>query len=287
MGFQIMKISQLLQPQSGQLVLPLAIFLQLFYVVPLLLLIATSFQGDGGSGISLKNYTDFFESPVNVKVLIDTFLMGIQVTIVSLIIGYPVAYLYINAPSFWKGILTFLIMLPLLTSAVVRTFGWVVIMGRQGLINTALLQLGIIETPIRLLFTHNGVLIALTQVWMPMMVLPIVASLSQIDRRLAAASQSLGGGAWRTFWQITFPLTLPGMISGSLLVFALTVSSFVTPSIIGGGQLIYLPTLIYQQGIILLNQPFAAAVSTLLLIMVVVMVALLTALGRRSRRYIH
>ncbi|MBE9063708.1 ABC transporter permease, partial [cf. Phormidesmis sp. LEGE 11477] len=258
---------------------------QLFYVVPLLLLIANSFQGDGG--ISLKNYTDFFSSPVNVKVLIDTFMMGIQVTIASLIIGYPVAYLYINAPNFWKGILTFLIMLPLLTSAVVRTFGWVVILGRQGLINTALLQLGIIDEPIRLLFTHNGVLIALTQVWMPMMVLPIVASLSQIDSRLAAASESLGGGVWRTFWQITFPLTLPGIISGSLLVFALTVSSFVTPSIIGGGQLIYLPTLIYQQGIILLNQPFAAAVSTLLLIMVVIMVVILTALGRRSRRYIH
>ncbi len=282
-----MKISQLLQPKSGQLALPLAIFLQLFYVIPLLVLIATSFQGEGGAGLSLKNYTEFFNNSVNVKVLIDTFLMGIQVTIVSLIVGYPVAYLYIKAPGFWKGILTFLITLPLLTSAVVRTFGWVVIMGRQGLINTALLQLGMIEEPIRLLFTHNGVLIALTQVWMPMMVLPIVASLSQIDPRLAAASQSLGGGVWRTFWQITFPLTLPGMISGALLVFALTVSSFVTPSIIGGGQLIYLPTLIYQQGIILLNQPFAAAVSTLLLIMVVVMVLILTALGRRSRRYIH
>lgn len=283
----MMNISQRLQPKTGQLALPLAIFLQLFYVVPLIILIATSFQGDGGTGISLDNYTKFFGSPVNVKVLTDTFWMGVQVTMACLIIGYPVAYFYINAPSFWKGILTFLIMLPLLTSAVVRTFGWVVILGRQGLINAALLQLGIIEDPIRLLFTHNGVLIALTQVWLPMMVLPIVASLSQIDSRLVAASHSLGGGAWRTFWKITFPLTLPGMISGSLLVFALTVSSFVTPSIIGGGQLIYLPTLIYQQGIILLNQPFAAAVSTLLLIMVVVVVLLLTALGRRSRRYIH
>jgi len=97
-----MRISQLLQPKSGQLALPLAIFLQLFYVVPLLLLIANSFQGDDGTGISLKNYTDFFNNPVNVKVLIDTFVMGIQVTVASLIIGYPVAYLYINAPSFWK-----------------------------------------------------------------------------------------------------------------------------------------------------------------------------------------
>jgi putative spermidine/putrescine transport system permease protein len=281
-----MNISQLLKPQPGQLALPLAIFLQLFYVVPLVILIATSFQGDGGA-IAFDNYTKFFGNSVNVKALTDTFWLGVQVTIACLIIGYPVAYFYVGAPAAWKGILTFLIMLPLLTSAVVRTFGWVVILGRQGLINTALINLGLIEDPIRLLFTHNGVLIALTQIWLPMMVLPIVASLSQIDSRLAAASKSLGGGAWRTFWQITFPLTLPGMISGALLVFALTVSSFVTPSIIGGGQLIYLPTLIYQQGIVLLNQPFAAAVSTLLLIMVIAMVLLLTALGRRSRRYIR
>ena len=281
-----MNLSQLFKPQTGQLALPLAIFLQLFYIVPLVILIATSFQGDGGA-IALDNYAKFFDSSVNVKALTDTFWLGIQVTIACLIIGYPVAYFYVNAPAAWKGILTFLIMLPLLTSAVVRTFGWVVILGRQGLINTALINLGLIEEPIRLLFTHNGVLIALTQIWLPMMVLPIVASLSQIDSRLAAASKSLGGGAWRTFWQITFPLTLPGMISGALLVFALTVSSFVTPSIIGGGQLIYLPTLIYQQGIVLLNQPFAAAVSTLLLIMVIAMVMLLTALGRRSRRYIR
>jgi putative spermidine/putrescine transport system permease protein len=281
-----MNISQLVKPQGGQLALPLAVFLQLFYVVPLAILIATSFQGDGGA-IGLDNYTKFFGSSVNVKALTDTFWLGVQVTIACLIIGYPVAYFYVNAPAAWKGILTFVIMLPLLTSAVVRTFGWVVILGRQGLINTALLNLGIIEDPIRLLFTHNGVLIALTQIWLPMMVLPIVASLSQIDSRLAAASKSLGGGAWRTFWQITFPLTLPGMISGSLLVFALTVSSFVTPSIIGGGQLIYLPTLIYQQGIVLLNQPFAAAVSTLLLIMVIAVVLILSALGKRSRRYIR
>jgi putative spermidine/putrescine transport system permease protein len=282
-----MNISQLLQPKQGYLALPLAIFLHLFYVVPLVILIATSLQSAQTSGLSLANYAYFFGNSVNVKVLIDTFWLGVQVTLACLIIGYPVAYFYINAPAFWKGILTFLIMLPLLTSAVVRTFGWVVILGRQGLINTLLLRLGLIDDPIRLLFTHQGVVIAMTQIWLPMMVLPIVASLSQIDSRLAAASRSLGGGHWRTFWQITFPLTLPGIISGSLLVFALTVSSFVTPSIIGGGQLIYLPTLIYQQGIVLLNAPFAATVSTLLLIMVVAVVLLFSALGQRSRRYIR
>ncbi|PSB64800.1 ABC transporter permease, partial [filamentous cyanobacterium CCP1] len=190
-------------------------------------------------------------------------------------------------PAKWKGILTFLILLPLLTSSVVRTFGWVVILGRQGLMNSFLQSFGLIEEPIRLLFTHKGVMIAMTQIWLPLMILPIIASLAQIDPRLAAASASLGGGAWRTFWQITLPLTLPGIISGCLLVFALTVSSFVTPSIIGGGQVMYMPTLIYQQGVVLLNRPFAAAISAILLVMVLIVVFAFSALGQRSREYVR
>jgi putative spermidine/putrescine transport system permease protein len=279
-------VSTLFRPKRGQLALPLAVFLHAFYVAPLIVLIATSFQGANGAGLSLGNYLEFFQDSVYVQVLVDTFLLGLQVTVACLVFGYPVAYFYTHAPARWKGILTFLIMLPLLTSAVVRTFGWVVILGRQGLINGALLWLGLIDEPIKLLFTHQGVVMAMTQIWLPMMVLPIVASMAQIDPQLASASKSLGGGNWRTFWEVTFPLTLPGLISGCLLVFALTVSSFVTPSIIGGGQLMYMPTLIYQQGVVLLNQPFAAAVSAILLVMVLLVVFGLSSFGQRTRRYV-
>jgi putative spermidine/putrescine transport system permease protein len=281
-----MKIPKLLAPRESQLALPLAIFLHLFYVAPLAVLLASSFQSREG-GLSLGQYLQFFQDSVNLKVLADTFWLGVQVTIGCLILGYPVAYLYHHAPAKWKGILTFLILLPLLTSSVVRTFGWVVILGRQGLVNSFLQSLGLIEEPIRLLFTHKGVMIAMTQIWLPLMVLPIIASLAQIDPRLAAASASLGGGAWRTFWKVTLPLTLPGIISGCLLVFALTVSSFVTPSIIGGGQVMYMPTLIYQQGVVLLNRPFAAAISAILLAMVLLVVFGLSALGQRSREYVR
>jgi putative spermidine/putrescine transport system permease protein len=281
-----MKLPKLLAPRESQLALPLAIFLHLFYVAPLIVLLASSFQSREG-GVSLGQYLQFFQDSVNIKVLTDTFWLGLQVTIGCLILGYPVAYVYHHAPAKWKGLLTFLILLPLLTSSVVRTFGWVVILGRQGLVNSLLQSLGFIEEPIRLLFTHRGVMIAMTQIWLPLMVLPIIASLAQIDPRLAAASASLGGGAWRTFWKITFPLTLPGIISGCLLVFALTVSSFVTPSIIGGGQVMYMPTLIYQQGVVLLNRPFAAAISAILLAMVLLVVFGLSALGQRSREYVR
>lgn len=281
-----MKLPKLLALRESQLALPLAIFLHLFYVAPLIVLLASSFQSRDG-GITLGQYLQFFQDSINLKVLVDTFWLGVQVTIGCLILGYPVAYLYHHAPAKWKGILTFLILLPLLTSSVVRTFGWVVILGRQGLVNSFLQTLGVIEEPIRLLFTHRGVMIAMTQIWLPLMVLPIIASLAQIDPRLVAASASLGGGAWRTFWKITFPLTLPGIISGCLLVFALTVSSFVTPSIIGGGQVMYMPTLIYQQGVVLLNRPFAAAISAILLVMVLLVVFGLNKLGQRSREYVR
>ncbi|GAB4364855.1 MAG: ABC transporter permease [Elainellaceae cyanobacterium] len=282
-----MNLANLFSPRPGHLALPLAIFLHLFYVAPLAVLLATSLQQASGTGLSLANYLEFFQDSINIKVLTDTFWLGVQVTIACLIFGYPVAYLFVHAPARWKGIMTFLILLPLLTSAVVRTFGWVVILGRQGLVNSLLMGLGLVDEPIKLLFTHHGVTIAMTQIWLPLMILPIIASLSQIDPRLAAASESLGGGAWRTFWQITFPLTLPGIISGCLLVFALTVSSFVTPSIIGGGQIMYMPTLIYQQGVVLLNSPFAAAISAILLAMVVIVVMALSAFGQRTRAYIR
>jgi putative spermidine/putrescine transport system permease protein len=274
--------------REGQLALPLALFLHLFYVAPIAILLASSFQQAAGvPGFSLAQYSEFFQDSVNVKVLMDTVSLGIQVTLGCLILGYPIAYVYTNAPAAWKGILTFLILLPLLTSAVVRTFGWVVILGKQGLVNTLLQSMGIIAEPIKLLFTHHGVAIAMTQIQLPLMILPIVASLAQVDPRLAAASTSLGGGAWRTFWKIVFPLTLPGVISGCLLVFAITVSSFVTPSIIGGGQVAYMPTLIYQQAVVLLNGPFAAAVSAILLAVVLVVVFGLSALGQKSRAYIR
>ena len=283
-----MKAAQLFSPKEWQLALPLALFLHLFYVAPLAILLANSLQSAPGvPSISLTQYWEFFRESVNVKVLTDTFWLGIQVTLGCLIFGYPVAHLYANAPAKWKSILTFLILLPLLTSAVVRTFGWVVILGKQGLVNSLLQSLGMIQEPIRLLFTHHGVAIAMTQIQLPLMILPIIASLSQIDPRLLAASESLGGGAWRTFWKIIFPLTLPGIISGCLLVFAITVSSFVTPSIIGGGQIMYMPTLIYQQGVVLLNGPFAAAVSAILLAMVLIIVFGLSALGQRTRTYVR
>jgi len=285
-----MQAKALLKAGKGwSLVLPLTIFLLVFYLAPIVLMVITSLSsGDAAGGISLSQYGKFLGDGFNLKVLWDTIWLGIQTTIVCLILGYPLALLHSRTrPGNWRSILTFLIILPLLTSAVVRTFAWIVILGRQGVINSALLSLSIIEEPLRLLSTHHGVVAALSQIQMPLMILPLIAAMARLDPNLEAASASLGSASWRTFWHITLPLTLPGVISGSLLVFAASVSSFITPSVIGGGRIMFMPMYIYQQAISLFNFPFAATISTVLLVTVLIVVVLLSSLGRLTRSYTH
>lgn len=267
--------------KQWHLALPLTGFLLIFYLVPVLLMVGVSLSTEEQfDGISLAQYASFISDAFNLKVLFDTLWLGVQTSAICLLLGYPLAYTYIRARGWWRSLLTFLIILPLLTSAVVRTFAWVVILGRQGIINSTLLSLGWIEQPLDLLFTHRGVVAALSQIQMPLMVLPIIAAMARIDPDLEQASASLGGNKWRTFWKITFPLSLPGIISGCLLVFATSVSSFITPSVIGGGRLLYMPMYIYQQAVSLLKFPFAAAISVILLTSVLAVVVIFSWLGQ-------
>jgi putative spermidine/putrescine transport system permease protein len=187
----------------------------------------------------------------------------------------------------WQGLLMLLIVLPLLTSAVVRTFAWVVILGRQGIVNTSLLQLGWIEEPMRLLYTQGATVVALTQIELPLMVLPLITALLNIDPNLRQASLALGAGHWRTLWQVTLPLAVPGLLAGALLVFASSVSAFVTQTLVGGGQNILMPFYMYQQAIQANDYPFAAAIAVLLLVSVLVVVTLVNTLGRRARGFVH
>jgi putative spermidine/putrescine transport system permease protein len=175
--------------------------------------------------------------------------------------------------------------LPLLTSVVVRTFAWIVILGRQGIVNATLLSLGLIDAPLRLLYTDVGVVTALAQVQMPLMVLPLTAALARLDPNLADASAALGAGAWRTFFRVTLPLCLPGIIAGCMLTYAAAITAFITQSLIGGGQMLFMPMYIYQQASTLQNWPFAAAISIIFLVAVLAVVFLFNMLGRLSRGY--
>ncbi len=270
------------KPRDWALALPLAAFFALFFIAPLGLLVAISFETErqmtGTLGIG--QYAAFLSDGLNLAVLRDTLLVGAKATLLCLLFGYPLAWLCTRVSARWQAVLIFLVVLPIVTSVVVRTFAWIVILGRHGIVNEAILALGLSAQPLKLLFSETGVVIVLAQVQMPLMVLPLITTLQRIDPNLESASQALGAGAWRTFFKVTLPLSLPGIIAGTILTYTACVTAFVTQSLIGGSRLLFMPMMIFQQAMDLQNWPFAAAVSVIFMVSVLLIVAMLVALSR-------
>jgi putative spermidine/putrescine transport system permease protein len=268
------------------LLLPLAALFVAFFVAPLIVLLALSLNADTATATwTAANYVKFFTDRFNYSILWDTLFLGVKATLVCLVFGYPIAWICARASARWQSVLVFLVILPILTSVVVRTFAWIVILGRQGVLNQVALSLGLAREPLRLLYTEPGVVMVLAQVQMPLMVLPILTVLSKIDPNLAEASRVLGAGEWRTLWRVTVPLSLPGVIAGCILTYSACVTAFVTQTLIGGARLIYMPLHIYQQAIGANNWPFAAAISVIFMVAVLAAVALLSLIGRKSESY--
>jgi putative spermidine/putrescine transport system permease protein len=275
-------------PRQWQLLLPLGLFFCTFVFLPLVLLGYISLHNDMGlKEFGTGQYFKFFGDSFNLGVLGQTLWLAARTMMLALLLGYPLAYRFTLASPKWQRILILIIVLPLLTSAVVRTFAWVVILGRQGIINSLLLSVAWIEAPIKLLYTPGAVVVALAQIEMPLMVLPIINALSKQDPNLREASLSLGAGRWRTLLLVTLPLSLPGMLAGCLLVFAAAASAFVTQTLVGGGQLMFMPFYIYQQAIQSNNYPFAAAIAMVLLVAVLVIVTLVNFAGRSIKGVAH
>ena len=271
---------------ESRLVLPLAALFVAFFVAPLVVLIALSLHGEAAMRTwTLANYLKFFGDSFNYSILWETLLLGVKATLVCLLFGYPIAWICSRSTPRLQSVIVFLVILPILTSVVVRTFGWIVILGRQGVINQVLLGLGAIHEPLKLLYTETGVVMVLAQVQMPLMVLPILTVMSKIDPNLSDASRVLGAGEWKTLWRVTIPLSLPGVIAGCILTYTACITAFVTQTLIGGARLIYMPLHIYQQAVGANNWPFAAAISVIFMVAVLVIVGILGALGRRSETY--
>ena len=267
-----------------KLALPLTVFYALFFLAPLAILIYVSLHTDPNmTRFGLTQYAKFLFDPFSLKVLGHTLWIGVEVTALCLLLGLPLAWAYVRAPGWMQAILMLIVLLPLLTSVVVRTFSWIVILGRQGIVNTTLAAMGLIDAPLRLLYTETGMVVALAQVQMPLMVLPLITALSRLDPNLLDASAALGAGSWRTFRKVVMPLVLPGMIAGCLLTYAAAITAFITQSLVGGGQMLFMPMYIYQQSSTLNNWPFAAAISIIFLVAVLGAVAVFNALGRLSK----
>ncbi len=263
---------------------PLAVGMMLFFLAPLGMLGVVSFYGDAAMTQwgSLAQWSKMFDA-FGLLVLADTLWLGIQVTLLSLVLGYALAWVFVRMPARLQPVVIFIIMLPLLTSVVVRTFAWIVILGRQGIVNGVLMNLGWIEEPLKMLYTRGGLVVALANVQLPLMVLPLINALQKVDINLADASASLGASEWQTFRKVTLPLSLPGIVAGSLLTFAAAITAFISQSLIGGGQMLFMPMYLYQQASALSNYPFAAAIALTFLATVIICVSAFNMLGRASR----
>ena len=265
--------------------LPLAALFLVVFVLPLIALVFISlFRTPQFQDLSLVQYFKFFTDRFSMTVLLDTLRLGVEVAMLALVLAYPLGIAYLASGKLGRAVITFLIMLPLLTSSVVRTFAWIVILGRDGIVNSTMLTLGLWDSPSRLLYTWGGLVVALAQIQLPLMALPVINSLLRLNPNLMKAAEGLGAGRFRIFLTVVLPLTLPGAVAGWLLVFAAAATAFITQTLIGGGRIILMPSYIYQQAVGVQDWPFSAALSLIFTVAVIGIVFLIGAVSRRFAR---
>lgn len=254
---------------------PALLFLAVFFLLPLAANIVRSVSGpETVAAGPLVYYEKLLTDAYYAGVLAETFKVAIITTLVCLLIGYPVSYFMVRYAGRWNALIVFLLIAPLLTSIIMRTFGWNVLFARRGLLNTGLVQTGLIGRPLDILNEPVMVYIGLVHVLAPFMVLSITSVLQGVDVRLEESARILGAGRLATFLRITLPLSLDGIATGCILVFVLTNGSFLTMLLLGGGKVTTLSLLIYQQFNLTQDVAFAAAMGNVLLVFALICLAL-------------
>jgi mannopine transport system permease protein len=232
---------------------------------------------------NLDSYAKVFDQEVYLRVMLRTLRVAALVTVAALLLGYPLAWLMARSRGLRLGFLLIAVLLPLWTSVLVRTYAWLVLLEHDGVLNQLLARLGLINAPIKLLYTEGAVVLAMSHVLLPFMVLPLYAALRAIPEDYPRAAQMLGAGGFATFRHVILPLTLPGISSGCLMVFLLALGFFVTPALVGGPAQMMLATLVQQQVTELLNWPLAGALIGVLLAFVLALVAIFHRVIRLDR----
>jgi putative spermidine/putrescine transport system permease protein len=240
--------------------LPTVVFLLVLFAVPVVQLMLLSAQ----SG-TFENYAKAFSDELYVTVLLNTFEIAFFVTVISFVLAYPLAFFLTVLPPFWRAIGLFCLLMPFWTSILVRTYAWMAILGRRGIVNEALLSMEIIDRPISLLYNEQAVLLGMVHVLMPYMVFPVFAVMRRVDPNLMQAAYSLGAPGWRAFLRVYFPMTMPGVLAGASLVFILSMGFYITPVLLGGGRVTMIAVLIEQLVTEFLDWDFAGALSLALM----------------------
>jgi putative spermidine/putrescine transport system permease protein len=275
--------------RAGVLLLgPYVLLLAVFFVAPLLLMVGISLSRESFGrlewALTLSHYVRFLTDSYYLSVLADTLWLGVLTTVATLLLGYPLAYHLALTRSRWKPLLIVFILSPLLVGIVIRCYGWMILLADRGLINTTLVEHGWLARPLPLMYNKFGVTVALVHVFLPFMVLSLTGVLKRIEPALIEASQTLGASPRRAFWEVTLPLSLPGILAGSLLVFSLAISSFVVPILIGGFKVHVLPMTVYEQVLSVFDWPFGAANAIVLLVISVALIAVYIKVTERALR---
>ncbi|MCR8550992.1 ABC transporter permease [Salipiger sp. P9] len=247
------------------LALPAAIFAAALFLLPVGILLSEGFRADGGW--SLSAYTDFFASGRNRVVFLRTLKLAALVAGVSAVIGYATAFAIVSLPPSSRGRVFALVTLPLMISPVARTYAWLVILGRTGFVNQMLVGTGLLDTPLRLLFTETAVFIGLLQLFLPLMIISLVSAMENMPRDAVPAARVLGANWLQVFAKVILPLTREGLVVGGTLVFTGSMTAYITPAILGGSKVLMLETLLYQRVTVASDFASASVIAMILMVM--------------------
>ena len=270
---------------------PALVFLFVFLVLPMATLLAFGFVTiDRGRVVDGTFTLDYLWKALNDdlvwRLMWRSFWVAALSTLLTLLLAYPVAYLFAESRGIWRVMILVAVVSPLLTSALVRAYAWLVILGgRRGILNQTLVSLGVIDQPLRLLNTDWAVLIGMTQIHLPFMILPLLAVLAERDRRLEEASLNLGASRTGTFFRVVVPMSVPAIFAGLALVFAVSYTNFIVPQLLGGGAYSTLAVQVYEQTIVVLDWTRGAVLATILLSTCFAFVLAIVAVGNRFARW--
>lgn len=270
---------------AGGLALPATALLFVCFAVPLLGILGGSLSAGPTGGLTGRHYVKALTDGYYLGVLWTTLRLSLWITGISFLLGYPIAYLVTRVVRHrWLKRLVYMIVIaPLFTSAIVRAFGWMVLLGRQGLVNRSLIGVGLVQEPLPLLYSEVGVIIGSVYILTPFMVLTVASVLQNLDPTLEEAAADLGARPVVSFWTVTWPLSLPGVAAGAVIVFTLSMSAYVTPSVLGGGKVKVLAMLVFEQFMTLFQWPFGSALAVVLLVLTLAVIGVAGRWGERRR----
>ena len=271
------------------LLAPAALWIIGFFILPYLLLAYMSFKPTSSTGpylpgFTLENYIFNLTDPFYWEIMFETVAQGVLTVVICLLLAYPVAYRLARGNSRHKGFWYTLVISPLLVGVVIRCYGWMVLLADKGLINDGLLSLGLIDAPLPLMYNRLGTMIGMIQVYLPYMVISLSGSIQAVNPELDYTARSLGASRFTAFRKITLPMSLPGILSGSIMVFVLTISSYAIPILLGGNRIVTTPLLIVQNTLEAFDWPGGASMAVIMFVVVVTLLTLYIKLMTNAMR---